>query len=327
MRATVKHVKFLGWHKIVAVDENDVRGRDNLRWGVRRRLEFIDFRLMWDARLNRSDLCEHFRISPQQASLDLAAYERLAPANMVYDRAQRAFLRAPGYVPLLIADLSDRYLLQLQALRLGLLPITETWFDRPPPAEVARMRHRRVDDHRLQQILDAIRDGLELRVTYSTMSGKPAGERHIAPHALASGSNRWHARCWCRENGEFRDFNLNRIREVHELLPSNIDAKLDLEWHNEVDLVMRPNPELAEEVQEAIRLEFDFDGSELIVTSRIALVFYLFHEYNLEVSSKGLKPTKRQLVLVNDEEVERARTSAKDMASRGIRAATSKADA
>ncbi|HEX8401979.1 MAG TPA: WYL domain-containing protein [Allosphingosinicella sp.] len=309
------------------MNSDNARGGENLRWGVRRRLEFIDFRLMWDARLNRSDLCDHFRISPQQASLDLASYERLAPANMLYDRGQRAFLRAPSYAPLLIAGLSDRYLLQLQALRLDLLPISETWFDRPPPAEVARMRHRRVDDLRLQQILDAIRHGLELRVTYSTMSGKPAGERHIVPHALANGSNRWHARCWCRENGEFRDFNLNRIREVHELLPGDIDAKLDLEWHNEVELVMKPNPELAEEVQDSIRLEYDFEGPELVVTSRIALVFYLFHEYNLEVASRGLKAAKRQLVLVNDEEVEHARTAARDMAARGIRAAAKRASA
>ena len=321
------HVKFLGWYHFVGMSSEGAGSSGDLRWGVRRRLEFIDFRLMWDARLNRSDLCDHFRISPQQASLDLVSYERLAPANMLYDRGQRAFLRGAGYVPLLIGGLSDRYLLQLQALCLDLLPISETWFDRPPPAEVARMRHRRVDDLRLQQILDAIRLGLELRVTYSTMSGKPAGERHIAPHALASGSKRWHARCWCRENGEFRDFNLNRIRAVHELLPSDADPRLDLEWHNEVDLKMRPNPELAEEVQESVRLEYDFDGPELLVTSRIALVFYLFHEYNLEVASQGLKATKRQLVLVNDEEVERARTAAKDMAARGIRAAAKRADA
>ena len=36
---------------------------ERLRWGVRRRLEFIDFRLFWDGRFNRSDLAHTFGIS------------------------------------------------------------------------------------------------------------------------------------------------------------------------------------------------------------------------------------------------------------------------
>ena len=297
------------------------RATEDLRWGLRKRLEFIDFRLLWNARVNRVDICSHFKISPQQASSDLAAYERYAPDNLRYDRAQRTFVRAATYRPLLIGGLSDRYLLQLQALRTGLLPLAETWFDRPPPAQVTDLRHRRVDDATLQTVLDAIRDGLELRVTYSTMSDKPAGERHIAPHALGSASGRWHARCWNRENGDFRDFNLNRIRSIEGVSPATADPRLDLEWHTEIDLIMRPNPDMSEHRQAAVRDEYAFEGEELVVTSRIALVFYLFHEYNLEPSSGGLPATKRQLVLVNGEEVARARVSARDMSARGIRAA------
>ena len=30
----------------------------DLKWGVRKRLEFIEFRLFWDGRLNRGDLAE-----------------------------------------------------------------------------------------------------------------------------------------------------------------------------------------------------------------------------------------------------------------------------
>ena len=37
--------------------------RQGLRWGVERRLEFIDFRLFWDGRINRGDLTEQFGIS------------------------------------------------------------------------------------------------------------------------------------------------------------------------------------------------------------------------------------------------------------------------
>lgn len=58
-------------------------------WGQERRLEFIDFRLLWEGRLNRADITEFFRISVPQASLDLAKYQEIAPGNMVYDRTQK----------------------------------------------------------------------------------------------------------------------------------------------------------------------------------------------------------------------------------------------
>ena len=44
---------------------------DKLRWNVRRRLEFIEFRLIWDGHFNRRDVMDAFKISAQQASLDI----------------------------------------------------------------------------------------------------------------------------------------------------------------------------------------------------------------------------------------------------------------
>ena len=43
------------------------------RCGQERRFEFIEFRLLWDGRLNRADLTAYFGISVPQASMDLAA--------------------------------------------------------------------------------------------------------------------------------------------------------------------------------------------------------------------------------------------------------------
>ena len=65
----------------------------DLRWGVERRLEFIEFRLFWEGHVNRSDLIDSFGISVQQASTDLNRYLGLAPANMVYDKSGKAYVR------------------------------------------------------------------------------------------------------------------------------------------------------------------------------------------------------------------------------------------
>ena len=61
------------------------------------RLEFIEWRLFWEGRLNRSDLEERFGISTPQASVDLRHYRKLAGANIEYDATQKRFCRLEGY--------------------------------------------------------------------------------------------------------------------------------------------------------------------------------------------------------------------------------------
>lgn len=71
-------------------------GRDELRWGIERRLEFIDFRLFWEGRINRSDLTDQFGISTPQASADLARYQEMAPSNLTI-RALDVTWRHPAF--------------------------------------------------------------------------------------------------------------------------------------------------------------------------------------------------------------------------------------
>src|SRR5580704_5322254 len=112
----------------------------SLKWGVRRRLEFIDFRLFWDGLFNRSDLADVFGISAQQASADIAQYEEIAPKNLKYDRTQKSYVRATGYEPAFIAASSDRYLLQLVAVESNWMRQEDTWFDAIPPVEVVALK-------------------------------------------------------------------------------------------------------------------------------------------------------------------------------------------
>jgi hypothetical protein len=54
-----------------------------LKYGVEARFEFIEFRVYWHERFNRSDLMDYFRVSQTQASQDLKAYHDIAPDNLV----------------------------------------------------------------------------------------------------------------------------------------------------------------------------------------------------------------------------------------------------
>ena len=74
-------------------------GKKGANWSVERRYEFIEFRLYWQGKINRSDLMEAFGISIQQASNDLAKYIEGRKSNLVYDKRLRTYLRGKNFKP------------------------------------------------------------------------------------------------------------------------------------------------------------------------------------------------------------------------------------
>ncbi|MBK1976548.1 MULTISPECIES: helix-turn-helix transcriptional regulator [Brevundimonas] len=286
---------------------------ERLRWGVRRRLEFIDFRLFWDGRFNRSDLSATFGISPQQASGDIAQYEKIAPANLHYDRGEKAYTRTKAFAPAFIGDTIERYLLQLVAIENRWMRPDDTWFDTIPPVEVVTLGRRPTDPAVLLRVLDAIRKRQEIDIAYASLTGSVQPSRTIAPHALAHSAGRWYIRSWSKDHNDFRDYNLNRIQTVSDQRPAMIDPTLDFEWAHQINLDIRPNPDLSPERQAAVASEHGMTDGRLLRPCRLSLSFYLMSEYNLDVEPGVLKPEKQQIVLLNRDEVTQARASARQM--------------
>src|ERR1700722_7506247 len=85
-------------------------------WGQDRRLEFIEFRLLWDGKINRGEVAEYFNISIQQASLDFAKYMVFAEDNMEYDRREKVYRVTADFNPLFIAPDTQTYLSELSGL-------------------------------------------------------------------------------------------------------------------------------------------------------------------------------------------------------------------
>lgn len=285
---------------------------------VHRRLEFIDFRLFWDGKFNRGDLVETFGISPQQASSDIAEYERLAPSNLVYDRRLKTYLRGEDFHPALISQSIERYLLQLVAVEHRWMRREDTWFDREPPFEVVRLERRRTNSEVLLKIVDAIRLRSQLKVDYASITGSRDLPRVIAPHSLIHSAGRWYARAWAQHHNEFRDYNLDRILNVGDSSPATIDTSLDFEWHHRINLEIIPNPELDEARQRAIADEYGMTDGLLIVPCRLSTAFYLMTNNNLDVEPGRLAPQKQQLVLRNRPDVEAARTATRQMSIQAL---------
>lgn len=288
------------------------------RWGVQRRLEFIDFRLFWDGRFNRSDLSQTFGISAQQASSDIAQYLAKAPANLVYSAGEKAYLRTPAYEPAMLHASAERYLLQLVAIENRWMSQSDTWFDEMPPIENAGLLRKRTDASVLLRLLDAIKQHCEIDLSYASITGSPEPGRTIAPHALFHAAGRWYVRGWSRDHEDFRDYNLFRIAAVGESRPSSVDSALDFEWAHTTNLKLIPNPALTTTQQAAVAAEYEMTEGVRRVPVRLSLTFYVMTENNLDVDAGILPPGKQQLVLVNRNDVVSARDAARRLSKEAL---------
>jgi hypothetical protein len=284
-----------------------------VRWSVGRRLEFIDFRLFWDGRVNRSDLVSKFRISVPQASLDLGRYLDAAPGNTRYDHAEKTYVALPSFAPRFMRLSAGRLLVQLRALVTGLITPADTWFSYVPPVGVVPDLGQSPDPQRLRAVLRAIRDRSALEIVYRSLSAAEPGRRYIAPYALAHDGFRWNVRAWCEANSEFRDFLLTRIVEVGECRESRlVEPELDAEWTTPFTMRIGPHPRLSAEQRTAVELDYGMSEGVLEVPTTVYLAWYLTRRLLLDLPDQELTAERRQITLLNRQDLADAQREAKD---------------
>jgi len=269
------------------------------RWGQDRRLEFIEFRLLWEGKINRAELADFFGISIQQASLDFAKYMIVAEGNMEYDRSEKVYRPTSRFEPRFLAPDTQSFLNQLANLTTGTLSASLSFVGSRPPSDVVTLPTRRVRTEVLLAVLWAIRDRLEIEVTYQSMRRPAATNRWIAPHSLAFDGARWHARAWCRENNDFRDFVLTRIQEIHARRASEVDPLMDLDWHTYAIVVIEPRPDLTVSQRDSVITDYGMQNGKLLKTIRRALVQYFVRHLQIDGAGTALQP----IVWANREEL------------------------
>ncbi|MBL8798026.1 MAG: WYL domain-containing protein [Planctomycetia bacterium] len=293
------------------------RTREKGPWSVERRLEFIDFKLFWEGRVNRSDLVDYFGVSVPQASADLAQYQELAPANAVYDKNRKTYVAGEKFKPVFFAPSADRYLAQLRLIESGLLREEEAWAVRMPAYSIVPILRRHIDASTLRGILVAIRARAALHVRYQSMSRPQPQRRWISPHALGFDGFRWHARAWCHSRERFADFVLARFLDVGETRTSTINPADDIGWQREITLRFAPHPDLKGGKRKAIELDYDMKDGVAAIKTRVCLSYYLERQFGLDAEAPAGKGERQQIVLINREELEAARKAVRDACATG----------
>ena len=273
-------------------------------WSQDRRLKFIDFRLRWEGRINRSDLVEFFGISMPQASADVSKYAESAPQNLVYDGSIKTYLRASTYVPVFARSGTRTYLNELQALETKIMEPKSSFIGWKPDLGIVPVPSRNVDGKVLSTMLLAVREKRKVTARYQGMVRPDPVDRTISPHAFAFDGMRWHVRAYCHLRGEFRDFVIARLTEVEPGEPSDVSAEGDSQWSKVLQLVIAAHPKLPPQARKAIQMDYGMlDGSSQFAC-RQALLFYALRRLRLEGPEDAASAAEQQIVLLNRAELQ-----------------------
>jgi hypothetical protein len=282
---------------------DDLKGGDELRWSVERRLAFIESRLFWLGDVNRPAVVERFGVSMSQASTDIARYLALNGGNVTYDKSAKCYVALADFRPVLTTPDALRLLGELRLVEVGLLPVEQTMLGFVPPFDATPLPQRKIDADVLRSVLQAIRGRGAIDALYQSMSRPERSRRLIEPHALAYDGFRWHVRAYDRESKQFRDYVLGRLAKPRLRGAAESRADDDDDWHAHVDLLIGPHPELTLAQSRAVALDYGMTDERATLSVRRALLFYALKRLGLDHDPQARPANIQQIVLLNRDEV------------------------
>jgi predicted DNA-binding transcriptional regulator YafY len=246
------------------------------RWSARERLLYVEKLAYWRGWVQRRDLCERFGVSVPQASADLAEYQRLYPGHLAYDGSLKRYVATGKMAPRLAApSFQDGVALLPNTGRCSVAVIDL-------PSHAIPLRQAR-------SVMRAALSRSPLEIYYFSVNSGTEGWRWILPHAFAHDGYRWHARAWCYENSDYRDFVLGRISRTRTGQPPAATVPEDKEWTAWTTVEFRPNPALSPVQQEAVARDFGMKGGIGRLRVRRAMLHYTMSYLRLG-QTEGQKP-------------------------------------
>ena len=98
----------------------------------------------------------------------------------------------------------------------------------------------------------------------------------------------WHARCWCYEHNEWRDFVLARIAAIDAAEPAG-QLPRDGEWEDAYRLVLKPAEGLSKGQRATVIREYAMQAGRLVITVPRAMRLYAIRRWGLDRPATRLK--------------------------------------
>lgn len=275
------------------------------RWGQARRLAFIDLRLQYDGRINRTDLTTFFDVSAPQASADFGLYQELAKGNMTYDARAKAYLASPRFRPQFGQASASSYLDELNRLACGVVAREDSFVGYVPPTGIVGTPARQISSSEVAKWVQAIRDKRAMAAEYQSMEHDTPLRLTLTPHAIGFDGLRWHVRAWCHSRQIFRDFAIGRLIVTDEKVEAPyVDPKTDARWEKEVTVVLVPHPLLSPSQRRVVMKDYGMNDEQLLLSCRQAMLFYTLRHLNLLSLKVESDPARQHVVVHNPLEVQ-----------------------
>lgn len=156
-------------------------------------------------------------------------------------------------------------------------------------------------------IVRAAKEGKVIQVLYRSMNNPAPHVRTLSPHSVVRAGRRWHARAYCHEVQEFRDFALGRVSQPTLLDDSTREKGEDEDeaWNTLVSVRLSPHPSLSRNQAEVIQMEYFKGTAGMVETCRAALLSYFIQEMRAAVDISKQTPPDYQIAIENTKEVSR----------------------
>jgi hypothetical protein len=274
------------------------------RWGQVRRLAFIDLRLQYDGKINRTDSTTFFDVSSPQASADLRLYDAMAKGNMAYDASAKAYVALSGFTPQFGQASATSYLYELYHLASGVIAREDSFVGFIPPTGIVATPARKISSTEVATWVQAIRDKRAVAVEYQSMEQATPAALTLSAHAAGFDGLRWHIRAWCHKRHAFRDFAIGRLVVIDDdVTAPKIDPHQDVGWETKVNLLLVPHPSLTPSQREVVIRDYNMVDGELVFPCRQAMLFYTLRHLNLLSLIPEADPARQHVVVANPEQV------------------------
>lgn len=264
------------------------------------RLAHIEFLAYFTGKVTRKDIMERFGVSSAAATRDLGAYIEAAPDNIAYDPRLKHYVTTSGFQCLLPLS-ADKCLSTLMS-GFGDVMDSEEEF------QCAHLIALEKPDLGITATFSrAISSSRPVEITYvSTSSGEST--RIICPHSLMNNGLRWHVRAYDRKRSKFSDFVLNRVVTASllhkEIIKPSETVNEDVDWRENVELIIEAHPRLDSHHQLAVEKEFGMIDGCFTKRARKAEVGYLLSTWNVDATpSADLRGKHILLHLRNAEDI------------------------
>ncbi|NLW03884.1 MAG: WYL domain-containing protein [Pseudomonadaceae bacterium] len=258
----------------------------------------VELLAYWEGRVQPAQLASIHVISRQQASKRMRTFLAQNPEALRYHGSEKTYRPTNKFFPRHINRDVGQYLSWVTG--------QSAHHDAIPANICLEPPRRPITPELMRPLMQALREGRRVEVTYVSISNPNDEGRIIVPHHLVNTGQRWHLRAWCEKSKSFRDFVLARFQGAAELLDKSlISASDDEAWHTQVRILIAPDPRLSESQRKVLEHEYDMHDGQLEIHTRGCLVSYKLQLLNINPRIYEADAKAQQLIIVNKNDIEK----------------------